>query len=137
MFLSSPSRRCSRSTAAPLSRQSTRCLAQNFSSRSPIPRTVESKFRQAPPVPAIAPVALAANSPSTAATNPQLSRNEKLRKVLRELQVDVLPDSTPSKRLLVSLVCKYLDIFAESDVDVDSTSLAFHEIDTPDTRPLR
>ena len=37
------------------------------------------------PVAAIAPVALAANSPSTAATNPQLARNEKLRNVLREL----------------------------------------------------
>ena len=53
------------------------------------------------PIAAIAPVALTANSPSTAATNLQLSRNEKLRKVLRELQVDVLLDSTPHKRLLV------------------------------------
>ena len=60
------------------------------------------------PVAAIAPVALAANSPSTAATNPQLSRNEKLRKVLRELQVDALPDSTIHKRPLVSLVSRYL-----------------------------
>ena len=83
------------------------------------------------------PVALAANFTSTAATNPQLSLNEKLCKVLRELQVDALPDSTPHKRSLVSLVCKYLDIFAESDADVGTTSLAFHEIDTPDTRPLR
>ena len=88
------------------------------------------------PVAAIAPVALAANSPSTAPTNPQLSRNEKLRKGLRELQVYALPDSTPHKRPLVSLVCKYLDIFAESDADVGTTSLAFHDIDTPDTRPL-
>ena len=89
------------------------------------------------PVAAIAPVALAANSPSTAATNPQLSRSEKLRKVLRELQVDALPDSTPHKRPLGSLVYKYLDIFAENDADVGTTSLAFHEIDTLDTRPLR
>ena len=36
-------------------------------------------------VAAIAPVALAPNSLSTAAMTPQLSRNEKLRKVLREL----------------------------------------------------
>ena len=84
------------------------------------------------PVAAIAPVALAAKSTSTAATNRQLSRNEKLRKVLRDLQVDALPDSTPYKRSLVSLVCKYLDIFAESDADVGTTILAFHEIDTPD-----
>ena len=69
--------------------------------------------------------------------NPQFSRNKKLRKVLRELQVDELPDLTPHKRPLVSLVCKYLDIFAESDADVGTTSLAFNESDTPDTRPLR
>ena len=87
-------------------------------------------------VAAIAPVALAANSTSTAAMNPQLSRNEKLRKVLREMQVDTLPDSTPHKRPPVSLVCKYLDIFAESDADVGTTGLAFHEIDTLDTRTL-
>ena len=89
------------------------------------------------PVVALAPFPLAPNSPSTAATSPQLSRDEKLRKVLRELQFDALPDSTPHKRPLVSLVCKYLDIFAESDADVGTTSLAFHEIDTNDTRPLR
>ena len=89
------------------------------------------------PVATIAPVALAANPTSTAATNAELTRNEKLRKVLRELQVDALPDSTPYKRSLVSLVYKYLDIFAESDADVGTTNLAFHEIDTPDMRPLR
>ena len=66
------------------------------------------------PVAAIAPVALAANSFSTAATTPQLSRNKKLCKVVRELQVDALPESTPHKRPLVSLVCKYLDIFSEA-----------------------
>ena len=54
-----------------------------------------------------------------------MSRNEKLRKVLRELQVDVLPDSTPHKRPLVSLVCKYLDIIAESDADVGKTISRF------------
>ena len=64
------------------------------------------------PFAAIAPDARAANFTltSTAATNPQLSRNVKLRNVLRELQVDALPDSTHHKRSLVSLVCKYLDI---------------------------
>ena len=43
------------------------------------------------PVAAIASDALAANSLSIAATKPQLSRNEKFRKILRELQVDGLP----------------------------------------------
>ena len=66
------------------------------------------------PVAAIAPVAFAPNSPSTAAMIPQLSRNDKLRKVLHKLQIESLPDSTPHKRLLVSLVCKYLDVFAEA-----------------------
>ena len=136
MLPSSPSRRCSTSTAAPLSLQSTRRPVRNFSSRLSTPQTAV-KIPAGIPVDAIAPVALAANSPSTAATNPQLSLNEKLRKVLRELQVDALPESTPHKRPLVSLDCMYLDIFAESDADVGTTSLAFHEIDTPDTRPLR
>ena len=45
------------------------------------------------PVAAVAPVAMAHNSSSTtAAVAPQLTRNEKLRKVLRELHVDMLPD---------------------------------------------
>ena len=67
----------------------------------------------------------------------QLSRNKKLRKVLHELQVDTLPNSTLHKRPLVSLVCKYLDVFAETNADVGTTSLTFNEIDTADTRPLR
>ena len=46
------------------------------------------------PVAAVAPVAMAYNSSSTtAAVAPQLSRNEKLSKVLRELHVNALPDS--------------------------------------------
>ena len=89
------------------------------------------------PVAAVAPVAMAHNSSSTAAVAPQLSRNEKLRKVLRELHVDALPDSTPHKRPLISLVCKYIDVFAESVLDVGTTTLTFHDIDTADTRPLR
>ena len=51
------------------------------------------------PVAAVAPVAMAHKSPlTTAAVAPKLSRNEKLLKVLRELHVDALPDSTPHKR---------------------------------------
>ena len=89
------------------------------------------------PVAVIARVVLAAISTFTGAMNPQLSRNEKLCKVLRELQVDALPDSTPHKRPLVSLVCKYFNIFDEYDADVGTTCLEFHKIDTPDKRPLR
>ena len=86
---------------------------------------------------AVAPVALTSNAPSTAAVAPQLTRNEKLRKVFHELHIDSLPDSTPHKHPLISLVCKYIDVFAENDADVGTTSLTFHEIDTTDTRPLR
>ena len=70
------------------------------------------------------------SSSTTAAVAPHLSRNDKLRKALRELHVDALLDSTPHKRPLISLVCKYIDVFAESDSDVGTTSLTFHEIDT-------
>ena len=90
------------------------------------------------PVAAVAPVAMAHNSLSrTAAVAPQLSCNEKLRKVLHELHVDAVPDSTPHKRPLISLVCKYIDVLSDSDSDVNTTNLTFHEIDTADTRPLR
>ena len=89
-------------------------------------------------VAAVGPVAMAHKSSSTnAAFAPQLSRNEKLHKVLRELHVDALPDSTPHKRPLTSLVCKYINVVAESDSDVGTTNLTFHEIDTADTRPVR
>ena len=89
------------------------------------------------PVAALAPVALAPEPASAAATSSQLSRNNKLRKMLGELQVDVLPDSTPHKRQLVSLVYNYIDVFAENDVDGGTASLTFHEIETGDMRPLR
>ena len=88
-------------------------------------------------VSAIAPLALIPYSTSIAAVTPQLSSNQKLRNVSRELHVETLPDLTPHKRALVSLVCKNIDSFAESDTDVGTMSLTFHEIDTADTRPLR
>ena len=64
------------------------------------------------PVAAIAFVAIALNFPTANEMNSQLSRNDKLWKVLRELQIDTLTDSIPHKRPLVSIVCKYIDIFA-------------------------
>ena len=83
------------------------------------------------------PVAPAFHSTDTAAITPRLSRNDKLRKVLHIFRVDSLPDSTANKRPLISLVYKYIDMFAENDSHVKTTSLAFHEIDTADTHPLR
>ena len=57
--------------------------------------------------------------------------------MLHELHIDGLPDATPHKQPLISLVTKYSDTFAENDADVGTTSLTFHEIDTADIRPLR
>ena len=48
-----------------------------------------------------------------------------------------MSDTAPHKQQLLSLVTKYLDIFAECNSDVGTTNLTFHEIDTGDGRPLR
>ena len=66
-----------------------------------------------------------------------LPPDAKLQKVLRELHFDKIPDSAPHKSALRALVAEYLDVFAESDADVGTTKLVFHEIDTGDVRPLR
>ena len=95
---------------------------------NPSNRRIEISAGQ--PVAAIAPVALTPHSTFTAAVTIELSRYEKLRKVLRELHVDTLPDSTPHKRAMVSLVCKYIAVFAKRDTDMGTTSLTFHEIDS-------
>ena len=69
----------------------------------PIPNPLNAlvEIAAGTPVAAIALVAFAPNSPSTGAMIPQLSRNDKLSKVLHELQIESLPDSTPHKRPLV------------------------------------
>ena len=43
----------------------------------------------------------------------------------------------PHKRPLNSLLIIFLDVFVKDQADVRTTSLAFHEIDTADVRPLR
>ena len=59
------------------------------------------------PVAEIAIVAVTHNFPSTtAAVAPQQSLNEKLCKVLRDLHVNTLFDSSPHNRPLISLVCE-------------------------------
>ena len=88
------------------------------------------------PVSEVIPISATLADVSSAAVTPQLSHEAKLRKVLHELQIDMLADSVQHKRPLVSLVAEYLDVFAESDSDVGTTGLTFHEIDTGDTRPL-
>ena len=56
--------------------------------------------------------------------------------MLRELHVNALPDSTPHKRPLIFLVCKYIDVIAESDSDVGTMNLTFYEIYPANTCPL-
>ena len=56
--------------------------------------------------------------------------------MLHELKIDSLSDTAPHKQQLLSLVAKYLDIFAECDSDIGTTNLTFHKIDTGDVRPL-
>ena len=101
MLLSSLSRRCSTSMAAPLYLQYTRCLVQRFTLRSPTPQTVESKFPQAPPSLQLR----LSHSPPTFSRPPRRTRSfsamSNFANVLRELQVDALPDSTTHKRPLV------------------------------------
>ena len=89
------------------------------------------------PIEALNLVVQPSNAVQTAATVSRSSRKEKLRKVLHELQIDGLPDATPHKQPLITLVTKFIDTFAENDADVGTTSLTFHEIDTADIRPLR
>ena len=57
--------------------------------------------------------------------------------MLHELKIDSLSDTAPHKLQSLSLMAKYLDIFAECDSDVGTTNLTFHEIDTGDVPPLR
>lgn len=71
------------------------------------------------------------------ATAFSLSRESKLRNVLHKLQIDALPDSTPHKQQLLSIVSKYLDVFAESNLNVKTTNLTIQKIDTRFVLPLR
>ena len=102
---------------------------------NPSPRSIEipSGF----PIASAKTVIQSQKDSRVAALNPRLPRDAKLRKIVSELKIDSLPDSTPHKSQLLALISKYLDIFAESDSDVGVTDLAFHEIDTGDVRPLR
>ena len=68
---------------------------------------------------------------------PRLSRDAKLRKVIFELQIDVIPDSYSQKKKLLALLSKFLDVFSGNESDVGTTDLAFFEIETGDVRPLR
>ena len=79
----------------------------------------------------------ASKSSQAYATATRLPYESKLRKVLHELKINSLSDTAPQKQQLLSLVAKYLDIFAECDSDVGTTNQTFYKIDTGDVRPLR
>ena len=88
-------------------------------------------------VASVNPVRPVSKSSQAAATAPRLPYKSKLQNVLHGLKIDLLFDTAPHKQQLLSLLGKYLDIFAECDSDVGTTNLTFHEIDTVDVRPLR
>ena len=100
---------------------------------SPHPIELPAEF----PIASVKAVEYCANESKVAATAPRLSREEKFRKVVKELRIESLPESAPHKKQLLEMIDKFLDAFAESDADVGTTELAFHEIDTGDVRPLR
>ena len=89
------------------------------------------------PVASVNTVRPASESSQATVTAPSLPHKSKLRNVLHELKIDSLSKTAPHKQQLLSLVAKYLDIFAECDSDVGTTNLTFYEIDTADVRPLR
>ena len=79
----------------------------------------------------------ASKSSQATVTAPLQPHESKLRKFLHDLKIDSLFDTAPHKQQLLSLVAKYLEIYAECDSDVGTTNLTFHEIDTGDVRPFR
>jgi hypothetical protein len=58
-------------------------------------------------------------------------------KVVSELKLDEVQQPSVYKSAMLSLIEKYIDIFAKSDSDVCTTSVVFYEIDTADCRQLR
>ena len=74
---------------------------------------------------------------ATLASVTRLPREEKLSKVLRELNFDGIALEDAQREALRSLVEEYLDAFSECESDVGTTAITFHEIDTADARPLR
>ena len=64
------------------------------------------------PIASVAAVQLATTHARTAVTTPRLSHESKLRNILHELKVDVLPDMASYRQQLLELVAAYLDVFA-------------------------
>ena len=75
-------------------------------------------------------------SSQAAATVLCLPHESTLCKIFHSLNIDSLPDTAPHKQQFLSLVAKYLEIFAECDSEVSTTNLTFHELDIGDVRSL-
>lgn len=68
------------------------------------------------------------NAVHTAATVYRLSRQIKLNNILHELQIDTLPNATPHKQPVIFLVTTIIDIFAENDANLGTTSFTFKKL---------
>ena len=90
------------------------------------------------PVAAVHPAVLnsASNCDAPACDN-RLDAELKLRKVLRELRFNEIPNSGEHNLPLRSLVAEFFDGFSEADDDVGSMDLIFQEIETGDAHQLR
>lgn len=66
-----------------------------------------------------------------------LPRDEKLKKILADLQFNVITLDSDVKSKLRTLIEEQLDFFAECDSDIGTTNFVFHEIDTGNSCPLR
>lgn len=89
------------------------------------------------PVAALRPVSAQSSSPAeNSAAIKHLSHDEKLAKVLRELNFEEIQLPAVEKIAQRSLVAEFVDAFDESDNDDCTKSIVFHEIDTADVRPL-
>ena len=75
-------------------------------------------------------------SSNTAAIQ-HLPRNEKIGKVLNDLNFDAFKLDAPTKLKLREMIDEFIDVFAECDSDIRLTNVGFHEIDTGVSRPLR
>ena len=60
-----------------------------------------------------------------------------IRKVLADLNFDVIKLDAPTKLKLREMIDEFIDVFAECESAVGSTNVVFHEIDTGGSRPIR
>ena len=90
------------------------------------------------PIATVCSLTLKQSSPSSnPAAIQHIPRNEKICKVLNDLNFDAFKLDAPTKLKLREMIDKFIDVFAECDSDLGLTNVVFHEIDTGVSRPLR